>query len=227
MKKETNMQDNIRIEKERKYWDKIAPEYEHSVIEKYWKVYPSLLDKIAQDVDTDAGNTVLEVATDTGIVALKVAEQAAQVYAVDVSQPMIAEAEKKKKEKKINNVEFSVEDAYALPFDNGMFDTVICNNALHNMKYPRKALSEIRRVLKPNGRLIATIVGVGESHKFKLAMTIYKSFTGFPVFHKLNLDESANMIAESGFTIVNKETIKHPEDRMPILYIVAEREETS
>ena len=28
------MQDNIRIEKERKYWDKIAPEYEHSVIEK-------------------------------------------------------------------------------------------------------------------------------------------------------------------------------------------------
>jgi hypothetical protein len=37
---ETNMQDNIRIEKERKYWDKIAPEYEHSVIEKYWKVYP-------------------------------------------------------------------------------------------------------------------------------------------------------------------------------------------
>ncbi len=37
------------------------------------------------------------------------------------------------------------------------------------------------------------------------------------------MDESANMIAESGFTIVNKETIKHPEDRMPILYIVAER----
>jgi transcriptional regulator of aromatic amino acid metabolism len=44
------MQDNIRIEKERKYWDKIAPEYEHSVIEKYWKVYPSLRDKISKDI---------------------------------------------------------------------------------------------------------------------------------------------------------------------------------
>lgn len=220
MKKETNMQDNIRIEKERKYWDQIAPEYEH-FIEKYWKVYPSLLDKIAQDVD--AGNTVLEVATGTGLLALKIAEQGAQVYAVDISQPMIEEAKKKKKEKEIDIVEFSVEDAYALPFDNGMFDTVICNNALHNMKYPRKALSEIERVLKPGGRLIATIVGIGESSKFKIALTIYKFITRFPVFHHLNMDESANMIAESGFTIVNKETVKHPEDRMPILYIVAER----
>jgi len=54
-------------------------------------------------------------------------------------------------------------------------------------------------------------------------MRVYKFITGFPVFHHLNTDESANMITESGFTVVNKETIKHPEDRMPILYIVAER----
>ena len=216
------MQDNIRIEKEKKYWDKIAPEFEHSVIEKYWKVYPSLLDKISKDIRGE--NTILEVATGTGLVALNVAERAAQVYAVDISPPMIEEAKKKKKEKKINNVEFSVEDAYALPFDNGMFDTVICNNALHNMKYPRKALSEIERVLKPEGRLIATIVGIGESRKYKIAMAIYHLFGGkLPTFHKLNLDNSANMIAESGFAVVNKEKIKHPEDRMPILYIVAER----
>ncbi|MCK4398107.1 MAG: hypothetical protein KAV25_03875 [Methanophagales archaeon] len=43
------MQDNIRIEKERKYWDKIAPEYEHSVIErstgkKFTRIkYPKIL----------------------------------------------------------------------------------------------------------------------------------------------------------------------------------------
>jgi len=209
-----------RIKKEKNYWDKLTPRYE-PFIEKYWKIYPSLLDKISEDVNS--GYIVLDVATGTGLVALKVAERAAQVYAVDISQPMIEEAEKKKKEKKIKNVEFFVEDAYALPFDNDMFDTVICNSALHNMVNPQKALSEIRRVLKPNGRLVATIVGIGESRKFKLAMVIYKSFTAFPVFHKLNLDESANMIAGSGFTIVNKEAIKHPEDRIPMLYIVAER----
>ena len=84
------MQDNIRIEKERKYWDKIAPEYEHSVIEKYWKEVYS--DKISKDIGV--GNTILEVATGTGLVALKVAERAGRVYAVDISQPMIEEAKK-------------------------------------------------------------------------------------------------------------------------------------
>ena len=67
---------------------------------------------------------------------------------------IVDEAKKKMKEKGIGNVEFSVHDAYSLPFDNGMFDTVIYNNALHNMKDPRKALSEIERVLKPGDGLL-------------------------------------------------------------------------
>jgi len=31
MKKETNMQDNIRVEKERKYWDKYASKYDRGI----------------------------------------------------------------------------------------------------------------------------------------------------------------------------------------------------
>ena len=214
------MQENKRVEKEKKYWDKLTPRYE-PFIEKYWKIYPSLLDKISEDVNS--GDIVLDVATGSGLVALKVAEQAAQVYAVDISQPMIEEAEKKMMEKKIKNVEFSVEDAYKLPFDNDMFDTVICNNALHNMKYPENILSEIKRVLKPGGRFIAIIVGVGESFKFKIALTISTLIGQLPVFHKLNLDEFADFINKSGFTVVKKERIKHPEDRMALLYVVAKR----
>ena len=214
------MQENKRVEKEKKYWDKLTPRYE-PFIEEYWKIYPSLLDKISEDVNS--GDIVLDVATGSGLVALKVAEQAAQVYAVDISQPMIEEAEKKMMEKKIKNVEFSVEDAYKLPFDNDMFDTVICNNALHNMKYPENILSEIKRVLKPGGRFIAIIVGVGESFKFKIALTISTLIGQLPVFHKLNLDEFADFINKSGFTVVKKERIKHPEDRMALLYVVAKR----
>jgi ubiquinone/menaquinone biosynthesis C-methylase UbiE len=113
MKKETNMQDNIRIEKERKYWDKYAPKYDRG-IEKYWGFYAAVVDKISQDVEV--GNTVLEVAAGTGAISLKVAEQAARVYAVDISPLMVDEAKKKMKEKGIGNVEFSVHDAYSLPF---------------------------------------------------------------------------------------------------------------
>jgi len=215
------MQTNKRIEEEKKYWDKLAPDYDQ-FIEKTWKVYASLLlDKISQDVK---GDIVLDVAAGTGLVALKVAERASKVYGMDISEPMIEEAKKKAKEMGIKNVEFSVNDAYALPFDNDMFDTVICNNALHNMKKPQKALSEIRRVLKQGGPLIAAIVGIGESRKFKIVLNIYRFFTGFPVFYKLNLDEAETMISKAGFYVLKKEIIKHPQDKMPLLYIVGKYE---
>jgi len=214
------MKNDKRMNKEKKWWESHAPGYDKR-IEKDWKIYPTLLDKVYGDIKADG--TVLDVATGTGAVALKIAKRAKQVYAVDISSSMVQEAEKKMIKAGIGNVEFSVQDAYFLPFDDGMFDTVICKNALHNMVQPKKALSEIKRVLKPGGRLLATIAGIGESRKFMLMMTIFRFFTGFPVFYKLNLDETAGIIEESGFAILNKETIKHPEDTFPLIYVVAER----
>jgi ubiquinone/menaquinone biosynthesis C-methylase UbiE len=213
------MQDSIRTRKEQKFWSKNASKYDQSIIEKYWKIYPSLLDKISSDLGT--GGTVLEVATGTGLVALKIASTADQVHAIDISPQMIDVAKKKAEETGIDNVAFSVEDAYALPFGDGMFDTVICNNALHNMKQPEDALSEIKRVLRQDGRFIAIIAGVGESFKFKVALTISTLIGQLPVYHKLNLDEFADFIDKSGFDVVTKERMKHPEDKMALLYVTS------
>jgi ubiquinone/menaquinone biosynthesis C-methylase UbiE len=216
-------QDVKRIEQEKKYWDKLSPGYDQ-MIEKHWRIYQSLLlDKIANDVNV--GDTVLEVACGTGLVALKVAERASKVSGIDISAPMIDEAEKKRREQSIDNVEFLVEDAYSLHFGDNIFDTVICNNALHNMKYPQKALAEIKRVLKPGGRFISAIVGFGESPKFNLPYAILKLFVRFPVFYKFNLDKMADMIRDSGFSIVSKEILKDPKDKMPLLYVLAESKE--
>ena len=217
------MQKNTRTKKERKFWSKNASGYDQSIIGKYWKIYPSLLDKIAQDIGT--GGAVLEVATGTGLVALKIAGAADQVHAIDLSPQMIEVAKKKVEDTGIDNVAFSVEDAYALPFDDGMFDIVICNNALHNMKQPEDALSEIRRVLRPDGRFIAIIAGVGESLKFRIALTISTIVGQLPVFHKWNLDEFTDFIDKSGFAVVTKERLKHPEDMMALLYVNSKKEE--
>jgi len=217
------MQDVKRIEKEKKYWDKLSPGYDR-FMEKHWRIYwSSLLDKISNDVD--AGDTVLEVACGTGLVALKVAERASKVSGIDISAPMIDEAKKKMREKGVDNVEFFVEDAYSLHFGNDVFDTVICNNAIQNMKYPQKALAEIKRGLKPGGRFIGTVVGFGEAPIFKMLFTIFKPFIKLPVFHKFNLDEMADMIRNSGFSIVNKEILKNPQDMMPLFYVLAELKE--
>ena len=216
------MQENMRTEKERKFWSKNASEYDQSIIEKYWKIYPSLLDKISSDLGT--GGTVLEVATGTGLVALKIASTVDRVHAIDISSQMIDVAKKKAEDTGIDNVAFSVEDAYALPFSDGMFDRVICNNALHNMKQPEYALSEIKRVLRPDGQFIAIIAGVGESLKFKIALTISTLIGQLPVFHKLDLDEFSDFLDKSGFNVVTKERMKHPEDKMALLYVTSKNE---
>jgi len=214
------MQDVKRIEKEKKYWDKLSPGYDR-FMEKYWKIYwSSLLDKIFNDVD--AGDTVLEVACGTGLVALKVAERVSKVSGIDISAPMIDEAKKKMREKGVDNVEFYMEDAYSLRFGNDAFDKVICNNALQNMKYPQKALAEIKRVIKPGGRFISATVGFGEAPIYKMLFTIFKPFIKLPVFHKLNLEETADMIRDSGFSILSKEILKDHQDRLPLVYVLAE-----
>lgn len=50
-------------------------------------------------------------------------------------------------------------DAQEIPFRNETFDAVIANHMLYHVPDRAKALTEIRRVLKPGGRLFATTVG--------------------------------------------------------------------
>jgi len=56
---------------------------------------------------------------------------------------------------------FAVADAQALPFPTGQFDAVIANHMLYHVPDRRRALGEIRRVLRPGGRLFAATNGQG------------------------------------------------------------------
>lgn len=79
----------------------------------------------------------------------------------------------------------SLEVSYALrfPYAPDTFDAVVISNALHIMPSPEKALAEIRRVLKPDGVLIApTLTAAGSvSGRIKIR---FMEFSGFRVFHK-------------------------------------------
>jgi ubiquinone/menaquinone biosynthesis C-methylase UbiE len=45
-------------------------------------------------------------------------------------------------------------DAHELPFADESFDTVVCTYSLCNIPDPRRAVAEMKRVLRPSGRLI-------------------------------------------------------------------------
>lgn len=56
---------------------------------------------------------------------------------------------------------FQLIDAQAIPFPDATFDAVIANHMLYHVPDRPRALAEIRRVLKPTGRLYASTVGDG------------------------------------------------------------------
>jgi len=93
-----------------------------------------------------------DLACGTGDVAFLLAERYAggTVVGVDISPPMLALARERNR---FPNVRFECGDMAALPFPDGSIDFVTGSYALRNAAELRKALAEIRRVLKPGGRV--------------------------------------------------------------------------
>lgn len=92
---------------------------------------------------------ILDLATGSGDLA-EVLQQAcpeAQVLGADFSVPMMREAQRRKLEALI------AADGMNLPFQDGSFDVLTVAFGLRNMASWPEALKEMRRVLKPNGRL--------------------------------------------------------------------------
>jgi len=58
-------------------------------------------------------------------------------------------------------------DAQSIPYQDEMFDAVIANHMLYHVPDRPKAIAEIKRMLKPNGRLFATTIG--KKHLKKMA----------------------------------------------------------
>ena len=79
---------------------------------------------------------------------------------------------------------FEVIDAQSLPYDDETFDLVIANHMLYHVPDRPKAIQEIRRVLKPAGRLIATTVGERHMHELDAwlrRLSAAPDFTLFPL----------------------------------------------
>lgn len=79
-----------------------------------------------------------------------------QITLSDFSAGMLEEARQALGEERFT---YCVADAQALPFSNESFDTVIANHMLYHVPDLARALSEIRRVLKPHGRFYASTIG--------------------------------------------------------------------
>ena len=100
---------------------------------------------------------VLDLATGSGDVAFALADglpRGCKIAGMDFCQPMLDEAIiKRAANRRWSSIEFVQGDGMALPLPNASFDAVTISFGLRNMADRHKALSEIRRVLRPGGRL--------------------------------------------------------------------------
>jgi ubiquinone/menaquinone biosynthesis C-methylase UbiE len=81
-----------------------------------------------------------------------------QITLSDFSQGMLQEAQQALAQLS-HPFTFQVIDAQSIPFEDASLDAVIANHMLYHVPDRPKALTEIRRVLKPDGRLYASTIG--------------------------------------------------------------------
>ena len=80
------------------------------------------------------------------------------VLATDVSASMLKVAAEAARKAGLTNVETRVMNAENLELDTDSFDAVICRNALMLFPNPAKALTEMRRVVKPGGKVAVMVL---------------------------------------------------------------------
>ena len=113
------------------------------------------------------GDAVLDIGCGAGVdtlVAAMMTGSTGRAVGIDLVPSMLERAKSNLAKTSLNNVQFLESSGEILPFENNTFDVVISNGAFNLIPDKAKALREVFRVLKPNGRfMIADQVLTGES----------------------------------------------------------------
>ena len=110
---------------------------------------------VAEAAGVKRGDAVLDVACGTGVLAIEAAKRAGasgRVAGLDCNAGMLAQARTK-----TADIAWREGAAEALPFGDGEFDAVVSQFGLMFFEDRAKALADMRRVLKPGGRLAVAV----------------------------------------------------------------------
>lgn len=137
-------------------WDRMSQVYLREVDKRFIPVVEQVIARAA----LQAGERVLDLGTGTGAVALRVAPMVApggEVLGVDPSPEMLALAERRVTELGLANVDLREARAEALPAEDGAFDVILAALCFMYVIDRAAAAREGARVLRPGGRLVASV----------------------------------------------------------------------
>jgi phosphatidylethanolamine/phosphatidyl-N-methylethanolamine N-methyltransferase len=188
---------------ERRYWEQHAKNYERSM-SVLGKPLPRTLELVARTV-AGAAN-VLEVAAGTGLITTAIAPQVGRLVATDFAEAMVTELRRRVQRQGLMNVECESADIYDLRYPDRSFDAVVAANVLHLVPDLPRALSALRRVLRPGGKLIAPTFCHDETRLSRIASRII-GLTGFPGHRRFTTFTLRAALREAGLAVEDVETV--------------------
>jgi ubiquinone/menaquinone biosynthesis C-methylase UbiE len=191
-------------------WDLAAADYEP-----LWRAQLACAQAdLLAEATLAPGERVLDVACGTGLVALDAAHAVGSdgwVLGIDLSGQMVDAARRRASERRLSNASFLRMDAESLDLPDASFDVALCALGLMYMPDPGQAVREMRRVLRPGGRLVIAVWGersrCGWSALFPIVDAEVASEV-CPLFFRLGQkDTLARLCAGAKFEIIKQRRI--------------------
>lgn len=131
--------------------------------------------KVVKMVSDTNPESILDIATGTGDLAISLAKTGAkEVVGLDLSEGMLAVGRKKIQEENLTGrIEMIQGDSEALPFEDDRFDAITVAFGVRNFENLEKGLSEILRVLKPDGIFVILETSVPTKFPFRQGYNFY------------------------------------------------------
>ena len=168
-----------KTEQVQEMFDSIAPAYDFMNramtfgIDKLWRA------KAVKMIGKQSPKTILDVATGTGDLAIKLAKtlNLGKVTGIDLSEGMIAVGRKKVSDEGLcEKIELMQGDCLALPFGDNMFDCITVAYGVRNFEHLDVGYKEMLRVLKTGGMLCVIELSTPTS---PIVRPLYKFYTRY------------------------------------------------
>jgi len=198
-----------------KFWNLISSKYAASPITDV-AAYEKKIEKLKSYLSPE--NYVLDIGCATGTQCDDLANNVNHVTGIDISSKLLAIAEQRKAERKIENVEFLQTTVFDERFEPGSFDVVMAFYVLHFFEDIDEVVRRIYGLLKPDGLFILEAACMGDKNKTIGKLVRIAGKLGFlPLINLLTTQQIEQTLEEAGFSIVDKVKFSESNDEYTLI----------